>query len=289
MFQRQHGDGRRGAGLLNRALCVGRRNTNSYPRRSTYHAHGLSIIDAKNYNLQEVYKASDVIYHLVNIDQVYIEIDIPETYIGQIREQMAVTVKFDALDGQEFPAVIDTILPSGTAENRIFVVKALVDNPDHRIKPGMFARVAVQFDRRDPQLTVAKNAVIYEDIPESRKVQFRQKIRRATRLIEATLANLDLLTMNRPFSRYFYPLRISMYLVTPSLFFAGGGIILIFLLAAHIWIGSLLLISLAACLVFIPNCIVSAFITNQFYLFLGLLRLGGDVRTWESTSRKAQN
>lgn len=151
------------------------------------------------------------------------------------------------------------------------------------------ANTAFETIRRGYRAFYEKNAVIYEDIPESRKVQFRQKIRRATRLIEATLSNLDLLTMNRPFSRYFYPIRIWMYLVTPLLFFAGGGIILIFLLAAHIWIGSLLLISLAACLVFIPNCIVSAFITNQFYLFLGLLRLGGDVRTWESTSRKAQN
>ena len=104
------------------------------------------FIDVKNYNLQEVYKASDVIYHLVNIEQVYIDIDIPETYIAKIKEKMEVSVIFDALDGRVFPATIETILPSGTTDNRTFTVKALVQNSDHAIKPGMFARVNVTFE-----------------------------------------------------------------------------------------------------------------------------------------------
>lgn len=101
------------------------------------------IIDSKNYNLGEVYQAGSVIYHLINIDQVYVEVDIPEVYIGHIKEQMTVTVSIDALDDQEFSGVIDTILPSGTANNRTFIVKVLVKNPGQKIKPGMFARMDV--------------------------------------------------------------------------------------------------------------------------------------------------
>ncbi|WP_054847859.1 hypothetical protein [Methanoculleus chikugoensis] len=54
--------------------------------------------------------------------------------------------------------------------------------------------------------------------------QYRQKIRRATHLIEATISNLDLLRHPpRPFSRFFYPpLRVYMYLATPALFFTGS-------------------------------------------------------------------
>ncbi|GAK61349.1 efflux transporter, MFP component, RND family [Candidatus Vecturithrix granuli] len=120
------------------------------------------FINTKNYNLQEVYKASDVIYHLVNIDQVYIEINIPETYIARIREKMGVSVAFGALEGRFFSAIIETILPSGTSDNRTFTVKALVNNSDHAIKPGMFARVNVVFDRTQPEFAVSNGTIAYK-------------------------------------------------------------------------------------------------------------------------------
>lgn len=126
------------------------------------HAPISGYIDVRNYNVQEIYKASDVIYHLVNIDQVYIEIDVPETYIARIREKMEVSVMFDALDGRLFPATIETILPSGAADNRTFTVKALSQNSDHAIKPGMFARVNVTFEHSEPEFAVSTGTVAYK-------------------------------------------------------------------------------------------------------------------------------
>jgi RND family efflux transporter MFP subunit len=104
------------------------------------------IIETKNYNVQEVYKASDVIYHLINIDQVYVEVEVPETYLQKIREGMEVSVVFDALGDQKFSGVVDTILPSGAADNRSFTAKVLVQNSKHAIKSGMFARVEIKLD-----------------------------------------------------------------------------------------------------------------------------------------------
>ena len=104
------------------------------------------IIDLKNYNLQEIYRASDVLYHVVNIDQVYVNVDIPETYITQVREGMKVTLTFNALNDQQFSGVVETILSSGTTANRNFTVKVLVENPDHAIQPGMFASVEIALD-----------------------------------------------------------------------------------------------------------------------------------------------
>ena len=101
------------------------------------------IIDAKNYNLGEVYQGGGVIYHVINIDQVYVEVEVPETYIQKIKEKMKVTVAVDALGEQKFSGIVETILPSGTADNRNFTVKVLMSNSDHAIKPGMFARVEI--------------------------------------------------------------------------------------------------------------------------------------------------
>ncbi|NYT05317.1 MAG: glycosyltransferase [Methanomicrobiales archaeon] len=129
-------------------------------------------------------------------------------------------------------------------------------------------------------------AVVYEDIPEQRRGQQGQKIRRATRLIEATLANLDLLRQQRPFSRFFYPVRIAMLIASPALIFAGialllAGLALLIPAAAGVLALALLLLA-----VFRPQHAAATFLISQYYLLAGLLRLGRDMRVWESTSAK---
>lgn len=129
-------------------------------------------------------------------------------------------------------------------------------------------------------------AVVFEDIPDKAGREYRQKTRRATRLIEATLANLDLLKLSRPFSRFFYPLRIWMYLVTPTLFFVGAVLFLI-----GLWMYSPLSLVVVAGILLAGTLIsrknlINAFVLNQFFLFRGLFNLGKDMRIWESTSKK---
>ena len=124
------------------------------------------------------------------------------------------------------------------------------------------------------------------DIPRDFHKQYRQKIRRATRLIEATTANLDLLRHTRPFSRFFYPLRIYMYLVTPALFFIGSAFFIVGLALASpiLAIGVLGLLTMVG--YFWRSSTIVSFATNQAYLAKGLLNLGKDMRVWESTSNK---
>jgi cellulose synthase/poly-beta-1,6-N-acetylglucosamine synthase-like glycosyltransferase len=148
------------------------------------------------------------------------------------------------------------------------------------------ANTAFEAIRKGYRTAYEMRAVVYEDIPASFRIQYRQKIRRATRLIEATLANLDLLHADRPFSRLFYPLRIYMALATPTLFFIS----LILLAIGIFFVNPLVLAGIAILgLVVIlawRNNLLVAFTLNQFYLFRGLVNLGKDMRVWESTSKK---
>jgi len=150
------------------------------------------------------------------------------------------------------------------------------------------ANTAFEAIRRGYRAVYEMGAVVYEDIPEAFFRQYRQKIRRATRLIEATIANLDLLGHKRPFSRLFYPLRLYMYLATPLLFFVACAVIILGLFFVHPVLG------IGAPLLFLAVSLISrgntftAFAVNQMYLFAGLLNLGKDMRVWESTSNKKQ-
>jgi biofilm PGA synthesis N-glycosyltransferase PgaC len=148
------------------------------------------------------------------------------------------------------------------------------------------ANTAFEAIRKGYRAVYESKSVVYEIIPQSFKIQFRQKTRRATGLIEATLSNLDLLRRKNRFCRFFYPLRIFMYFLSPVLFFVS-----VFLISLGVFLYNPLLFVI---LILILSCagilwrknLVFAFILNQFYLLAGLLNLGKDMRVWESTSDK---
>lgn len=148
------------------------------------------------------------------------------------------------------------------------------------------ANTAFEAIRKGYRAVYESRAIVYEEIPKSFKIQFRQKTRRATGLIEATLSNLDLLGEKTPFSRFFYPLRIFIYLATPLLFFVG----LVFFSIGIFLYNPIVVLPLFFVLVllgiFWRQNLFFAFVINQFYLLAGLSNLGKDMRVWESTSDK---
>ena len=76
------------------------------------------------------------------------------------------------------------------------------------------ANTAFEAIRKGYRAVYESKAIVYEDIPQSFKTQYRQKTRRATGLIEATLSNLDLLGKKNPvFTIFLSPanFHVSMY------------------------------------------------------------------------------
>jgi poly-beta-1,6-N-acetyl-D-glucosamine synthase len=148
------------------------------------------------------------------------------------------------------------------------------------------ANLAYEAIRKGYRTFYETRAAIYEELPEDLKKQYTQKVRRAKGLIQTTLANRDLMKIDRPFCRIFYPLRFWMYVITPTMLLTGGvifsfGLILsaplLFLLLALFF----LLLSAVR-----PGNLVTSFITNQFYLLAGLYSRRKDAVLWKSTSKK---
>ena len=148
------------------------------------------------------------------------------------------------------------------------------------------ANTAFEAIRKGYRAVYENKAIVYEDIPQSFKTQYRQKTRRATGLIEATLSNLDLLGKNTRFSRFFYPLRIFMYLCTPILFFVCLVLFSLGIFQYNPIFLLVLFLLLSVVGIFWRRNLGFAFVLNQFYLLAGLLNLGKDMRVWESTSDK---
>lgn len=169
--------------------------------------------------------------------------------------------------------------------NLIALKKSVINGITEFIGPDD-ANIAFVAIRKGYRTIYDTQSKVYEELPENMSKQYSQKARRAKGLIQATLANRDLLKLKRPFSRIFYPLRFWMYVITPTLFFIGVGVFIVGIFFTN----PLYLLLLALALVFVTlvwkGNLLTSFLTNQLYLLAGLYSPRKDAVIWESTSKK---
>jgi multidrug resistance efflux pump len=112
------------------------------------------IITQRPANVGELAAPGAVVMNLGDLDRVTLTVFIPETQIGRVRVGQTSQVSVDAYPGKTFEGKVDFIALEAeftpknvqTAEERVnlvFAVKISLDNPDHRLKPGMPADAVV--------------------------------------------------------------------------------------------------------------------------------------------------
>ena len=132
-----------------------------------------------------------------------------------------------------------------------------------------------------------------EPISTEIKDQARQKMRRASRIIQSTIMNKDMLFNKkyREFGTKIFPLRFVMFVVCPLLTFVGIFATMLFISSYSVVIAGLLIV--VACLLFFAGTkikvgllnSVASLVMQQFYLLFGLLLAGKRTKTWNSVNR----
>lgn len=159
----------------------------------------------------------------------------------------------------------------------------------HITKGADDASTALGIIRNGYRCLYVQDARFYEYIPARFNEQKRQKIRRATRLLEATLAHLDLVSIKYgSFGTVVFPLRILMFLVCPLSIFTAIILWFFILYQINILYGSGLIAFLIILIGagYIRTNFISSFLLYQWYLFMGLLNLFRDMHIWEPTERR---
>lgn len=97
---------------------------------------------------------------VVDMDKAQINLSIPEIYVSKISLGQDAQVTTDAYPDKTFTGKISQISPVLDEETRSAPIEILIDNPDHCLKPGMFAKVSLVTEERGRALTVYKEAVM---------------------------------------------------------------------------------------------------------------------------------
>lgn len=98
---------------------------------------------------------------LDDVSKIKVEFNVPEIFLGRLRQDLEVAARSSAYPGKTFVGrvtAIDTRIDPATRSVR---VNALFDNPDEQLKPGLFLSVEIILERREAVL-VAEEAVLAE-------------------------------------------------------------------------------------------------------------------------------
>jgi RND family efflux transporter MFP subunit len=97
---------------------------------------------------------------VAQIDTVYVVLDVSETDLGRLRVGQQVAISADAYPQRKFLGSVREIAPSADSRTRNFRIKVAVENPDHALKPGMFARGDITVAQIGDALVIPRDAVV---------------------------------------------------------------------------------------------------------------------------------
>jgi len=117
---------------------------------------GISTVNPGQY-----VTAGTAIVTLQTVDPVYVDFNVPQLQIPQMRLGQKVTLTADAYGGMTFEGKVNAINPRVDTSTRNVQVEATIANPRRLLVPGMFA--TVKLDTGEPQrlLTLPQTAIAY--------------------------------------------------------------------------------------------------------------------------------
>lgn len=120
------------------------------------------IITARNYDNGDMYSGGNPVLVVEQITPVKLMINLSESHFTQVKKGAPVDVKLDVYGDEVFKGTISLIYPTIDATSRTFPVEIKLENRDQRVRPGMFARVTLNFGTADnvvvPDLAIVKQA-----------------------------------------------------------------------------------------------------------------------------------
>jgi membrane fusion protein (multidrug efflux system) len=100
---------------------------------------------------------------VVDLDPIRVEVQVLEAQLGALDEGRRAEVTFAAFPGEVFEGPIESINPLVDPETRTGRVTVALRNPAGRIKPGMYAEVALEAEALPDRVLVPRSALLQRD------------------------------------------------------------------------------------------------------------------------------
>jgi len=119
------------------------------------------VLGVRHVEVGQFLTAGTQIVSLTDLSVLYANFTVTEKDSAALKDGQIVRILVDAYPGKVFEGKITTIEPQIATDTRNIRVQATLDNPDHILKPGMFATTTVVLPDKPAVVTVPETAVDY--------------------------------------------------------------------------------------------------------------------------------
>jgi len=121
------------------------------------------VISARNIKVGNTIGPNDPTFTVTDLDPLLAFVHVPEKEFRKIAPGQNAEVVVDALGGTRFVGTISRISPTVDPQTGTFRARVEVPDATRTLKPGMFARVNIVYERRQDALQLPRTAILDAD------------------------------------------------------------------------------------------------------------------------------
>ncbi len=106
------------------------------------------FVTARNFDAGDMFSLSAPLFTVQQVVPVKMLVGISESEYTQVKKGDRVSLTADALPGRSFSGKVERLYPTIDAATHTFRAEVVVPNTDRMLRPGMYARVTVNFGNR---------------------------------------------------------------------------------------------------------------------------------------------
>lgn len=119
-------------------------------------------VTARNFDAGDMFAMTAPIFTVQQVTPVKILVGISESEYTKVKKGDSVTLTVDAMPGRTFTGKVERLYPTVDAATRTFKAQVVVANADRVLRPGMYARVTVNFGNRNSVIVPDQSLVKQE-------------------------------------------------------------------------------------------------------------------------------
>jgi RND family efflux transporter MFP subunit len=98
--------------------------------------------------------------NLMSYDKMYLEINLPEKNISEVQLGQEVLITNYTIAEDTLIGTVSELSPMISSETRTFGGKLLINNPDLKLRPGMFVKADIITAKKDSVIVIPKNIIL---------------------------------------------------------------------------------------------------------------------------------
>lgn len=112
-------------------------------------------------NPGEYINAGQKVVNLQTLDPIYVDFNVPQDVLARFQVGQSINITVDTYPDESFSGKVTTIDPEVNKDTRNIAVEATLENPDHKLLPGMFANVIATTGTAKKFITLPQTAISF--------------------------------------------------------------------------------------------------------------------------------